>query len=110
MPSNDLLWLILGALWFGGLLWALVTSRPEGYTVKGGRMIRWISDWTCKDCGTHNTCPRRGSGLRCKKCKSHRDASVRFWYEQSKLPEKLRRGPGQRPGQGSAPELSGNDD
>lgn len=72
----------------------VLRSEPLGYTVRGGRSVRWISHWTCKDCGTQNTCPRRNAGLRCKTCKSDREASVRFWYEQSKLPKKERHRPG----------------
>jgi hypothetical protein len=100
MSAVGLLVTVIGVLWFAAIVNGIIrgsTSMPEGYTVKGGRMIRWISEWTCKDCGTHNTCPRRGAGLRCKRCKSDRDASVRFWYEQSKLPKDLRRRPGQQP-------------
>lgn len=84
------IWLVLLTV---GILRA-ARSTPKGYTVKGGRMFRWISEWTCKDCGTHNTCPRRGAGLRCKQCKSDRDDSVGFWHEQSKLPKAQRRRPG----------------
>jgi len=95
MNVIDLLVPVLAALWLARMIRA-PTSGPKGYTVKGGRMIRWISEWTCKDCGTHNTCPRRGAGLRCKRCKSGRDASVRFWFEQSRLPKGLGRRPGQQ--------------
>jgi hypothetical protein len=39
----------LGVLWFAALIHGIVRgymSGPEGYVVKGGRMIRWISERT----------------------------------------------------------------
>jgi hypothetical protein len=99
-------WLIpalgLGWLLFIGIgIVRGVREMPLGYSVKGGRMIRWISDWVCKDCGTQNTCPRKRTGLRCKNCKSDRGASIEFWHEQSKLPLGQRH----RPGVPLSPEL-----
>lgn len=82
--------------WFGSIAYAIVDQfflHPiRGYEVRGGRATRWIAWWYCKDCGTLNHCPRRGTGLRCKNkaCRSERVDSVEFWYAQSRLPRRQR--------------------
>ena len=90
---------LLGAflvVWFGGLGYGIVDHfvlHPiRGYEVRGGRAARWIAWWYCKDCGTLNHCPRRGTGLRCKNktCRSERVDSVEFWFAQSRLPRRQR--------------------
>lgn len=83
--------------WFASLAVGVVRMALDGYrgyTVAGGRMIRWVSSWTCIECGETTACPRKGAGLKCRRCGSPRDASVTFWHEQSKLPRKQRHPPG----------------
>lgn len=47
MSAIDLIAPGLVVLWFGAIIYGIVRgymSMPEGYTVKGGRMFRWISE------------------------------------------------------------------